>query len=144
MPGNEALRSQINFETSDAEVAAIVRQKANETVDLTFKLLKERIDKLGVVQPNISLDAARDLIIVELPGVDNPERAREYLQATANLEFWDVFRTTDPGIVQTFIDINERLRGTESGEELEPQMTIDTIYATDSLGNDDSTKNCQN
>ena len=61
---NEALRDQINYETSDGEVARIIREKANETVDLTYKLLKERIDKLGVTQPNVSLDAGRDLIIV--------------------------------------------------------------------------------
>ena len=138
---NEALRDRINFETTDAEVQTIIREKADETVDLTFKLLKERIDKLGVVQPNISLDAARDLILVELPGIDNPEQARRYLQATAQLEFWDVYRTTDPGVYQLFADINERLRTTDGNvEDLEPKIQIDTIYATDSLGNDDSTR----
>ena len=75
---NQGLRDEINFETSDADVISILRQRANETVDLTFKRLKERIDKLGVVQPNVSLDAARDLILLELPGIDNPERARNF------------------------------------------------------------------
>ncbi|MCL4118178.1 UNVERIFIED_CONTAM: hypothetical protein GTU68_064400 [Idotea baltica] len=83
---NAGLRDQINFETSDAEVLSILRTSANETVDLTFKRLKDRIDKLGVVQPNVSLDAARDLILVELPGIDNPERARSFLQSAAKLD----------------------------------------------------------
>jgi SecD/SecF fusion protein len=137
---NEALRDQINFETSDAEVVRIIREKADETVDLTFKLLKERIDKLGVTQPNVSLDAGRDLIVVELPGIDNPERARTFLQAAAKLEFWKVFRITDPGVQQAFINANDRLNATTGGTdtEFEPEIVrIDTTFATDSLGNED-------
>ncbi|MCB0587220.1 MAG: protein translocase subunit SecD, partial [Phaeodactylibacter sp.] len=139
---NEALRDQINYETSDGEVVRIIRAKANETVDLTFKLLKERIDKLGVTQPNVSLDASRDLIVVELPGIDNPERARTFLQAAAKLEFWNVFRINDPGIQQSFIEANERLAKTMGeGTELEPEiLSIDTTFVTDSLGNADETQ----
>lgn len=113
---NEALSSQINASTSDSEVTRILREKANETVDLTFKLLKERIDKLGVVGPNVSLDAGRDIILVELPGVDNPQRARTFLQAAAKLEFWNVYRITDAGIQAAFIQANEKLKKMESGE----------------------------
>ncbi|MCO6487186.1 MAG: protein translocase subunit SecDF [Phaeodactylibacter sp.] len=138
---NEALRDQINYETSDGEVVRIIRKKADETVDLTFKLLKERIDKLGVTQPNVSLDASRDLIVVELPGIDNPERARTFLQAAAKLEFWNIFRISDPGIQQAFISANERLAKTIGDGELEPEiLSIDTTYATDSLGNVDNTQ----
>ena len=73
---NAALREEINFETSLGEMTRILRTKADETVNLTFKRLKDRIDEFGVTQPNVNLDAARDMILVELPGVDNPERAR--------------------------------------------------------------------
>ena len=133
----EALRDQITFQTSDGEVERILREKANETVDLTFKLLKERIDKLGVTQPNVSLDAARDLIVVELPGIDNPERARNFLQAAAKLEFWNVYRISDPGVQQAFISANERLAAVLGEEDIEPEVIrIDTIYQKDSLGND--------
>lgn len=133
----EALRDQITFQTSDGEVERILREKANETVDLTFKLLKERIDKLGVTQPNVSLDAARDLIVVELPGIDNPERARTFLQAAAKLEFWNVYRISDEGIQQSFISANDRLATLLGEEDLEPEIIrIDTIYQKDSLGND--------
>jgi SecD/SecF fusion protein len=124
---NEALRDQINYETSDGEVVRIIREKANETVDLTFKLLKQRIDKLGVTQPNVSLDASRDLIVVELPGIDNPERARQFLQAAANLEFWNVFRISDPGIQQAFIESNNRLAQTMGGNT-QTIVSIDTTY----------------
>ncbi|MCP3933620.1 MAG: protein translocase subunit SecDF [Bacteroidetes bacterium] len=137
---NEALRDQINYETTDAEVIRIIRTKADETVDLTFKLLKERIDKLGVAQPNVSLDASRDLILVELPGIDNPERAKTFLQAAAKLEFWNVFRISDAGIQNSFIQANQRLNSVLNEEEvdLEPEiLRIDTLFSTDSLGNQD-------
>ena len=113
---NESLSAQINASTSDNEVTRILRQKADETVDLTFKLLKERIDKLGVVGPNVSLDAGRDIILVELPGVDNPQRARTFLQAAAKLEFWNVYRITDAGIQSAFIEANEKLKKMTPGE----------------------------
>ena len=134
---NEALRDEINFETSDGEVERIIRTQANETVERTFNLLKERIDKLGVTQPNVSLDASRDLIIVELPGIDNPERARTILQAAAKLEFWNVYRISDAGVQQAFISANDKLSRTLGTEEdIEPEiLRIDTTYATDSLGN---------
>lgn len=133
---NEALRDEINYETGDGEVVNILRSKSNETVDLTFKLLKERIDKLGVTQPNVSLDSERDLILVELPGIDNPERARNYLQATAKLEFWKVYRMNDPGIFQAFATANQVLANTEN-VNLEPQiLRIDTIPEKDTSGVD--------
>jgi len=101
---NASMKDDINFETSNAEVVALIRERADETVSLTHKRLKDRIDELGVVQPNVSLDAARDLIIVELPGISNPERARKFLQTTAKLEFWEVFRVIDPADSTMTID----------------------------------------
>ncbi len=133
---NEALRDQINYETGDGEVVRIIREKADETVDLTFKLLKERIDKLGVTQPNVSLDESRDLIIVELPGIDNPERARTFLQAAAKLEFYNVFRIVDPGVQSAFLEANQRLAQSMQGaDETREILRVDTTFVTDSLGN---------
>ncbi|MBK8515691.1 MAG: protein translocase subunit SecDF [Saprospiraceae bacterium] len=91
---------EINTASDDGVVTRLLRQKANETVKLTFERLKKRIDKLGVAQPNVSLDPNRDIIIVEMPGIDNPARARQFLQASAKLEFWETFRYSDPGISQ--------------------------------------------
>ena len=103
---NASMKDDINFETTNAEVITLLRERANETVSLTHKRLKERIDELGVVQPNVSLDAARDLIVVELPGISNPERARSFLQSAAKLEFWNVYRVNDPGILSAFIAVS--------------------------------------
>ncbi|MFK7932648.1 MAG: protein translocase subunit SecDF [Saprospiraceae bacterium] len=131
-----ALPGEVNFDMSDGQVETILRTKADETVELTFGLLKQRIDKLGVTQPNVSLDASRDLIVVELPGIDNPERARQFLKAAANLEFWNVYRNSDAGMLQGFFDANELLRKTVGGEEVTQEiLRIDTTYAMDADGN---------
>ncbi len=130
---NEALADKINNNTPDGEVIRVLREKANETVDLTYKLLKERIDKMGVIGPNVSLDAARDLILVELPGVDNPQRARAYLQAAAKLEFWNVYRITDPGIMEAFIRANEKLRKLQEQESASKTTAADTTAVADTV-----------
>ena len=132
---NEALREDINYETSDGEVIRIIRTKADETVDLTFKLLKERIDKLGVTQPNISLDAARDMIVVELPGIDNPKRAEGVLVSTAKLEFWQTYWLQDNGIQQALFSANDRLRQT-LGDDAEEEFEIKERPILDADGNE--------
>ena len=136
---NPSIKDQINYESNNQQVLTVIRTLANETVDLTFKRLKDRIDKFGVTQPNISLDANRDIILVELPGIDNPERARRFLQASAKLEFWDVYRISDPGIATAFGEADRLLGKTASGDTTtvdEPQFRIDSsyTYVRDSLG----------
>jgi SecD/SecF fusion protein len=125
---NESLKGSLNIESTDAQVQNIMRIKANETVDETFKRLKQRIDKLGVIQPNVSLDKARDIIIVELPGVENPQRAREFLTKAAKLEFWEVYRISDPIIGQALQDGDNTLKALASGD-------------TSSIGKVDTSKN---
>jgi SecD/SecF fusion protein len=152
---NEVLSEEIKFDTPDSEVVTILRTKADETVDLTYKQLKERIDELGVVQPNVSLDAARDLIIVELPGISNPERARKFLETTAKLEFWNVYRINDrmsgsgAGVLQLLAQSDDKLRRLGSGDttevtDIKEVLTINADstwnYAYDNAGNNhDST-----
>ncbi|MEM1119520.1 MAG: protein translocase subunit SecDF [Bacteroidota bacterium] len=133
---NASLRDEITFNTSMGEMTRILRTKADETVNLTFKRLKDRIDEFGVTQPNVNLDAARDMILVELPGVDNPERARNFLGATAQLEFWDVFRVTDNNILQSLQTANTRLKTAENGGVEEPTTREErrVEYTRDSLG----------
>ncbi len=127
---NPTLAEDINLNSSNAEVASVLREKANGTVNLLFNRLKERVDKLGTTQPNITLDAGRDLILIELPGIENPKRARDFLQASANLEFWKTYRATDANIVNTLAEFNETLRQEEklkNGESLEPEYEITEI-----------------
>ncbi len=121
---NESLKGSINVESTDAQVQNLIRQKANETVKETFERLKSRIDKLGVVQPNVSLDANRDIIVVELPGIDNPERARNFLQKAAKLEFWEVYRINDPQLGNALVDADKTLKAIQEGVK-------DTLAAKD-------------
>ncbi len=127
------LKEKLNLQSSNGEVIQLLRETANSTVELTFNRLKQRIDKLGVTQPNVTLDAARDLIQVEMPGIDNPERARKFLGATAELEFWDTYRFTDSGIQQAIQQADRALGG---GVEEDTAIEYDTIYTPklDSLG----------
>lgn len=121
---NPSLRSQINAESTDAEVIAVLREKANSTVELTFDMLKERIDRLGVVQPNVTLDANRDLILVEMPGIENPERARRFLQQSAKLEFWNTYRSSDPGISAAFAQADQKATNLGLGGAEKPAEKI--------------------
>ncbi|MBU6342448.1 MAG: protein translocase subunit SecDF [Bacteroidetes bacterium] len=126
---NESLKGKINFDSPDADVLRTLRDLANQTVGETYKRLKQRIDKLGVVQPNVSLDATRDLILVELPGIDNPERARNMLQRSAKLEFWDTYRMGDEGVAAQLVAADQKLKGLLSGDTTaQTNIVKDTTY----------------
>ncbi len=79
-------------EVSDDEIIAILRREADDAINNTENIIKKRVDQFGVIQPNIQKQTLSGRIIVELPGVDDRERVRQQLKATANLEFWDVYR----------------------------------------------------
>ena len=88
-----AAQKNIKLEDSDNEVIAKIRTAAEGAINNTYNVLSKRIDQFGVAQPHINLDGKKGIINVELPGVkDDPERVRKYLQATANLQFWEVYR----------------------------------------------------
>ncbi len=131
---NEVIREKINSQSSNGEVVRAIRDMTKDVVRLTYNRLKQRIDKLGVAQPSISLDDTRDLILVELPGIDNPERARNFLSASAQLEFWDIYRVSDPGVMAYFTAADDLLKSQASGGE-EKEIRYDTIYKVDELGN---------
>jgi SecD/SecF fusion protein len=133
---SEAL-GNVNNSTDDATFLRLLRSKANETVGLTYDRLKQRIDKLGVTQPNISLDAGRDLIIAELPGIENEERAVQLLTASAKLEFWDVYRFNDPGIAGAFQEADRRSGGAVAKIDSTGAAKVDSVATPvyDELGN---------
>jgi SecD/SecF fusion protein len=125
---NEVMASSgIKFDSGDDVVLRVLRDKANETVKSTYDRLKERIDEFGVTQPNVSLDAGRDLIVVELPGIENPKRAREMVTATAELAFWDVYRLNDPGIAPALQAADQRAKAMMSGDT--SKTKVDTSAA---------------
>ncbi|MEO6759980.1 MAG: protein translocase subunit SecDF, partial [Saprospiraceae bacterium] len=127
---NESLKNEIKFDSPDADVVQTLRKLANSTVGETYKRLKQRIDKTGVVQPNVSLDAGRDLILVEMPGADNPEMVRDLLVRAAKLEFWDTYRITDNGIRDNIIAADTKLKHLLAGDTSTTMATavMDTTY----------------
>ncbi len=89
-PENDKITPGMN----DDAVLEIIQEEAKGAVNRTFEILRTRIDKFGVTQPNINLNELNGRITVELPGVDDPERVRKLLQATAQLEFWECYENS--------------------------------------------------
>ena len=87
--GTLDMKDRINTNSTDAEVEAVLREEMKVAVESSHKVLRNRIDRFGVVAPNIQKLEGSDRILVELPGVTEPERVRKLLQGSANLEFWE-------------------------------------------------------
>ncbi|WP_114778353.1 protein translocase subunit SecDF [Botryobacter ruber] len=88
---NPANRGRISYESSNAEVLAEIEKEVDAAIDRSFNILRTRIDKFGVTQPNIQRLRGSNRIQIELPGIDNPDRVRKLLSGMANLEFWEVW-----------------------------------------------------
>lgn len=88
---NQSNKDKIKVSSSNDEVISYIKGEAEQAVDRSFQILRSRIDKFGVTQPNIQKLEGSGRILIELPGVDNPARVRKLLQGTAKLEFWETF-----------------------------------------------------
>lgn len=86
---------KIDFNTPNDEVLKIIHKEAEGAIDNSFNVLRNRIDRFGVTQPNIQKIASTGRILIELPGVKDPERVRKLLQGTANLEFWQTYENAE-------------------------------------------------
>lgn len=98
--GSGSLRDQITTNTTDAEVIELVREQYDSAIDASFNVIRARIDRFGVVAPNLQRLEGQGRILVELPGVEDPERVRALLQRSANLQFWRTY---------TFAEVQEDL-----------------------------------
>lgn len=90
-----ANQDQIKITDTDDKVVSQIREEANAAFDRTFRVMRTRIDQFGVAQPNINPDRERGIITVELPGIQDQERVRKYLQSSANLQFWEVYNISE-------------------------------------------------
>ncbi|WPV66466.1 protein translocase subunit SecDF [Chitinophaga sp. LS1] len=117
-----AYQKDINFNTSNADVLKVIRSEAGAAIKNTYLVLQKRIDKFGVASPNISLDESKGIISVELAGVDNPDRVRKYLQASANLEFREVYRNDADFFNNVLVKMNEALKNVSTTKP----ATVDT------------------
>ncbi|WP_018476937.1 protein translocase subunit SecDF [Pontibacter roseus] len=88
---NNANRGKISYESSNADVIKVIDQEVEDAIERSFNILRTRVDKFGVNQPNIQRLKGSGRIQIELPGIDNPDRVRKLLQGMANLEFWEVW-----------------------------------------------------
>ncbi len=97
----------ITATSTNSEVISIIRRETNGAFDRTYNILRTRIDKFGVTQPNVQKIASSNRILVELPGVKDPARVRKLLQGTASLEFWETYKFNE--IYEYFAEANSRL-----------------------------------
>ncbi|MBR1407231.1 MAG: protein translocase subunit SecD [Bacteroidales bacterium] len=93
--GTYELRDKVKPESTDKEVVDVIRGEAKSAIDNSFNVLRNRIDRFGVTQPNIQRIENSGKILIELPGVKDPERVRKLLQGTASLEFWPTFTANE-------------------------------------------------
>ncbi len=105
----------ITLTSTNEQVISKIRGEASGAIKRTYNVLQTRIDKFGVAQPNVTLDEGRGIITVELAGVRNPERVREYLQSTAKLQFFETY--TNEEIIQFLQPANDALAAYLAGEE---------------------------
>ena len=106
----QQLKDKVNQKSTDAEVEKVLRAEVKAAVENSFNVLRTRIDRFGVVQPNIqSLEDKMGRIMVELPGIKEPERVRKLLQGSANLEFWETYTAKE--ILPAMQSADAKLRG---------------------------------
>ena len=125
--GNRNLDDVIKFDMTNKQVEPIIKQKVQESVESAFKVLRERIDKFGVTQPNIQLLGNSGRILVELPGAKDVDRIKKLLQSTAQLEFWETYKIEEVG--QYLMSVEDALKKTEVAVKEAPVKTsgIDSL-----------------
>ena len=124
------LKDQIKYNSTNKEVLDVLRKETQVAIDNSFEIIRTRIDRFGVAQPNIQpLQGGR--ILVELPGVDDPKRVRKLLQGTANLEFWETYDNSEvyPFLAQANQKLVEILALKANPSATPLDITLDTTVA---------------
>lgn len=124
----------IKLTDTDAQVLASLKTTANGSINQTYQVLLKRIDQFGVASPSINLDANKGTINVELAGVQDPIRVRNLLQASAYLQFWEVYRIDEIG--QNIQDADKALANYLSGHLASPSDSTEVIDSTKLLANE--------
>ena len=136
--GTFEMREKIKPETSNEEVIKVIRAEAESAIANSFNVLRNRIDRFGVTQPNIQKLGNSGRILVELPGVKEPERVRKLLQGTASLEFWPTFENTEvyPFLAEANALLAQMMVEEAATEETAAEGTVESLIAADSLSAD--------
>jgi len=136
---NRTLSEEITFNMTDNEVQPIIKRKIDESIVSAFEVLRKRIDKFGVTQPNIQRLGNSGRILVELPGAKDIDRVKKLLQSTAQLEFWDAYEGEEflPFIVQanevlkSSIEVSTTTDGEVESEDTEEESQIEALLGAD-------------
>ena len=124
----QQLKGKVSTKSTDAEVEAALRAEVQSAIDNSYNVVRNRIDKFGVVQPNIQkLEGQEGRLMVEMPGVKEPERVRKLLQGSANLEFWETYNAAE--VMPYLQQLDTRLANIASGKT-EEEAGSDSV-ATD-------------
>ncbi|MEQ1734038.1 MAG: protein translocase subunit SecDF [Bacteroidia bacterium] len=128
------LKNRVTFQSTNDQVLAVINEEAKGAIDRSFNIIRSRIDKFGVAQPNIQLLGNSGRILVELPGVKEPERVRKLLQGTANLEFWETYDNQKDNIANLLVEANKKiaaLRKANGTEEIKDTTAVATTETKD-------------
>ncbi len=118
------LKDQVNYNSTNDEVLKVIRTNTKSAIDNSFNILRSRIDRFGVTQPNIQrLEGSSGRVLIELPGIKEPERVRKLLQGTANLEFWETYDNRE--VYQYLLEANKRIK--EINELKKPAKDTTTV-----------------
>ena len=131
----QQLKGKVSTQSSDAEVEKALRSEVQSAIDNSFNVVRNRIDKFGVVQPNIQkLEGQDGRIMVEMPGIREPERIRKLLQGSANLEFWETYNSNE--IIPYLSQLDQRMANinSETADTLKSDTAPeDTTVATEAV-----------
>lgn len=144
------LKDKVTLNSTNAEVEKVIREEVDGAINNSFNVLRTRIDRFGVVQPNIQQIPQSSRILIELPGIKEPERVRKLLQGSANLEFWETYNLAEilPQLMQinqeyarleAANDATEETAEAQTAQETEttaPEVTDDVASIVDNLGTD--------
>ena len=133
--GTVEMRDKINFNSSNEDVLKVLDAEVTIAIDNAFNILRTRIDRFGVVQPNITLLATKGRILIELPGQTDPQRVRELLQGTANLEFWETYENGE--IIGYLSQANNLLKEVQANTEV-PATVEQTATPVDTTSKEQS------
>lgn len=144
--GNQRMSGEVDFDMSNEEVGKVLTKRVDESISAAFEVLNQRIDKFGVAQPNIQRLGESGRILIELPGAQDVERAKNLLQSMAQLEFWHVYQAKDfaqffqeaDAKLKELSDKTEKKSSSEKSEKDSTEIAADTLKTqADSLQTDD-------
>jgi len=122
------LKDKVKYNSTNSEVLDVLKKETKVAIDNSFNIIRTRIDRFGVAQPNIQQLQTAGRILVELPGIDDPKRVRKLLQGTANLEFWETYDNSE--VYQYLAQANQKIAEIQSVKTQPTTATAATASAT--------------